>query len=527
MRKLFFILFFISQVAQAQDKYPRNKSADILNYDFSVSINDSTDIIEGKALIKIAFSKPADSVSFDLMNRNNEGKGMIVENVSSNKVNINWRHKNNQLIILFNKPVNEEDTLIVSIVYDGIPADGLIISKNKFGKRVFFSDHWPDRAHNYLPCIDHPYDKSSVDFSITAPDHYKVVANGTLKEETELPNNMKLTRWSEAVPLATKVMAFGAADFSVGDAGSVYNVPVTTWVYKENAKEGYNDYSVAVKPLKYYSDLIGKYPYEKLANVQSKTIYGGLENAGTIFYAENSVTGQSRAESLVAHEIAHQWFGNCVTENDWYHIWLSEGFATYLTSMYFESTLGKEKLKADMSSTRNRVLKFYDLSRKPVIDTTITNLMDLLNANSYQKGGWVLHMLRNKIGDEAFIRGLRLFYQEFYNSNAYTDDLRKVMEEVSGKDLSQFFRQWLYIAGQPELRIWQERQNRGVIKIFIEQEQEELFDFDLDLFISSRKGDQKMTNHINQKQTVFSIKSKYPIAITPDPEVKLLFRIAE
>jgi aminopeptidase N len=196
--------------------------------------------------------------------------------------------------------------------------------------------------------------------------------------------------------------------------------------------------------------------------------------------------------------------------------------------MYFESTLGKEKLKADMSSTRNRVLKFYDLSRKPVIDTTITNLMDLLNANSYQKGGWVLHMLRNKIGDEAFIRGLRLFYQEFYNSNAYTDDLRKVMEEVSGKDLSQFFRQWLYIAGQPELRIWQERQNRGVIKIFIEQEQEELFDFDLDLLISSRKENQKIiTYHIKQKQTVFSIKSKYPIVITPDPEVKLLFRITE
>jgi aminopeptidase N len=338
---------------------------------------------------------------------------------------------------------------------------------------------------------------------------------------------MKLTHWSETVPLATKVMAFGVADFSVGDAGSVYDVPVTTWVYKENAKEGYNDYSVAVKPLKYYSDLIGKYPYEKLANVQSKTIYGGLENAGTIFYSENSVTGQGKAESLVAHEIAHQWFGNCVTENDWYHIWLSEGFATYLTSMYFESTQGKEKLKADMSSTRNRVLKFYDLSKRPVIDTTVTNLMDLLNANSYQKGGWVLHMLRNKIGDDAFFRGLRLFYQRYYNSNALTKDLRKVMEEVSGKDLEKFFYQWLYVAGQPELRIWQERQKRSGIKIFVEQEQEGLFDFDLDLLIRSQNRDQKMTIHVNQKQTVFTIKSKRLVEIIPDPEVKLLFRIIQ
>jgi aminopeptidase N len=527
MRKFFFILFFICQIAAAQDNYPRNKSADILKYDFSVSINDSTDRIKGKALIKVAFINPADSVSFDLMNRNDEGKGMTVEYVSSDKVNLNWKHKENRLILQFINNVTTGDTVVFSVEYSGIPADGLIISRNKFGKRVFFSDHWPDRAHNYLPCIDHPYDKASVDFSITAPDHYKVIANGTLEEETTLPGGMKLTHWSETVPLATKVMAFGAADFSVGDAGSVYDVPVTTWVYKENAKEGYNDYSVAVKPLKYYSDLIGKYPYEKLANVQSKTIYGGLENAGTIFYSENSVTGQGKAESLVAHEIAHQWFGNCVTENDWYHIWLSEGFATYLTSMYFESTQGKEKLKADMSSTRNRVLKFYDLSKRPVIDTTVTNLMDLLNANSYQKGAWVLHMLRNKIGDDAFFRGLRLFYQRYYNSNALTKDLRKVMEEVSGKDLEKFFYQWLYVAGQPELRIWQERQKRSGIKIFVEQEQEGLFDFDLDLLIRSQNRDQKMTIHVNQKQTVFTIKSKRLVEIIPDPEVKLLFRIIQ
>lgn len=524
---LFFLLLFLSFASKAQDKYPRNTTADILKYNFSVSLNDSSDILEGKSLIKVVLTGTADSISFDLVNQDSSSKkGMLVRNVEINHHEINWKHKDNRLVIFFKDTPDANDTLEIAIDYSGIPFDGLIISSNKYGKRVFFSDHWPDRAHNYLPCIDHPYDKALVEFVITAPDHYGVVANGTLVEEKDIAGKRKLTHWSENVPIATKVMAFGVADFSVGDAGTVYDVPVSTWVYKENAKEGYNDYSVAVRPLKYYSDLIGKYPFEKLANVQSKTIYGGLENAGTIFYAENSVTGQGKAESLVAHEIAHQWFGNCVTENDWYHIWLSEGFATYLTSMYFESTLGKDRLKVDMASTRNRVLKYYDVNRKPVIDTTVTDLMDLLNANSYQKGGWVLHMLRNEIGDENFINGLRLFYQRYYNSNAITSDLRQVMEEVSGKNLDNFFKQWLYTPGQPELRIWQEKsEKKGFVDIFIEQEQESLFDFNLDLLIKSDSGEQKISNHINRKLSVTKVKSRNSIEITPDPEVKLLFRI--
>ena len=104
-------------------------------------------------------------------------------------------------------------------------------------------------------------------------------------------------------------MTFGAARFAVKYEGEVNNIPVWSWVFPQNRMEGFNDYSVAMRPLEFYSSLIGDYPYEKLANVQSKTIYGGLENAGAIFYAENSVTGNGKAERLIAHEIAHQWFG--------------------------------------------------------------------------------------------------------------------------------------------------------------------------------------------------------------------------
>jgi aminopeptidase N len=306
----------------------------------------------------------------------------------------------------------------------------------------------------------------------------------------------------------------------------VDSIPVWSWVYPENSAEGFFDYAVAVKPLEYYSRIIGKYPYEKLANVQSKTIYGGLENAGTIFYSENSVTGKGRAEGLIAHEIAHQWFGNCVTEADWHHVWLSEGFATYLTSLYFESFQGRERLESDMASARERVLKFNERKSVPVIDTAITNLMDLLNANSYQKGAWVLHMLRYKIGDEAFMNGLQAYYKQFYNSNAITEDLIKIMEEVAGTRLDKFFHQWLYLAGQPELKISQTKGlKRGTLDLVIEQTQKNLFEFDLEILIrdGSKERIEKIT--IKDKIAKLTLKASGETTIVPDPHVNLLYKL--
>jgi aminopeptidase N len=309
-------------------------------------------------------------------------------------------------------------------------------------------------------------------------------------------------------------------------AGEVDDIPVWSWVYPENRKEGFSDYSVAVKPMQYYSRLIGQYPYEKLANVQSKTIYGGLENAGTIFYSENSVTGKGRAEGLIAHEIAHQWFGDCVTEADWHHVWLSEGFATYLTSMYFESFQGRARLESDMAAARSRVLKFNEKKQLPVIDTTITNLMELLNANSYQKGAWVLHMLRQEIGSDVFIKGLKLYYDRFFNSNALTVDFIKIMEDVSGQDLDRYFHQWLYMPGQPELKITQKSgSKKGTVDVLIEQTQNNLFEFSLELLIKDKSNERVEKIEISNRITELTLQVSGETEIVPDPHVNLLYKL--
>jgi aminopeptidase N len=529
--KKFSFLFLLSILflsGFSKDGYPRNLQADVISYRFSLALNDSTDKIRGNALIKVRFLSLASSIVLDLNGVGSGGKGMIVTNVTISGTSVKWKHIEGKLDIRMNKPAAANDTLEFLIDYSGIPSDGLIISKNKFGNRTFFADHWPDRAHCYLPCIDHPYDKATVDFIITAPDHYKIVASGTVEEESDLPGPNTLTRWYETVPLATKVMTFGAASFAVKPEGLVSNVPVSTWVFPENMVEGFSDYSVAVKPMAYYIGTFGNYPYEKLANVQSKTIYGGLENAGTIFYSENSVTGKSMAEGLIAHEIAHQWFGDCVTEADWHHIWLSEGFATYLTSLYFEAAQGRKRLEKDMSSSRSRVLKYYEKKPAPVIDTTVTNLMELLNPNSYQKGAWVLHMLRYEIGDDKFFKGMRLYFERFKNSNALTADFREVMEEVSGKNLDIFFRQWLYVAGQPELKISkQPGKKKNETEITIEQKQDYLFKFPLELLLKDSAGEKHENILIKDRVTRIIVRDMTDPQITPDPKINLLFRIAE
>jgi aminopeptidase N len=529
MRVTFFIiaLSFFSFELKADDGYKRNLNADVIHYNFAVSVNDSTDRIEGKTTISVKFLNQVNLISFDLNNTDSTGRGMIVSDVLINSESVKWSHENNRITINFHNQISVGDTLIFDISYSGIPSDGLIISKNKFGNRTFFADHWPDRAHNYLPCIDHPYEKATVDFIITAPSGYKVVASGTMADELLFQGNMTTTHWHESVPLATKVMAFGVADFSVQNSGTLNNIPVSSWVFPENSKEGFSDYAVAIKPLEYYSNLIGSYPYRKLANVQSKTIYGGLENASNIFYSENSVTGNGRAEGLIAHEIAHQWFGNSVTESDWHHIWLSEGFATYLTSMYFETYEGKERLRNDMISARNRVLRYSERNLRPVIDTTVRDYMELLNPNSYQKGSWVLHMLRQEVGDEVFKDGLRLFYRRYFNSNVDSEGFQKVMEEVSHQNLSAFFKQWLRTAGEPELKLTNKKLRKNLTEITVEQKQEHLFSFDLELLIKDSSGDIVKNIFVDERVTKILVHSGNISEIVPDPNVILLFKSTE
>jgi aminopeptidase N len=174
---------------------------------------------------------------------------------------------------------------------------------------------------------------------------------------------------------------------------------------------------------------------------------GGMEVASAIFYGERAITGKP-AFSLVAHETAHQWFGDSVTEKDWDDVWLSEGFATYFQMLATEHYDGRDALMAQLKSSRGRIAKAQEeLPGVAVVQDRPWK--GIPNQIVYQKGGWVLHVLRGQVGTEKFWAGIREYYRRFRDGNASTADFRNVMEEVSGSDLGWFFRQWIYRAGTP------------------------------------------------------------------------------
>jgi aminopeptidase N len=524
----FLICLFATIVCLEDSIYAQQpgRTIDVQRYIFEVNLNDQNDSITCIATIHFNLVKSADEISLDLISQRADGKGMKINSVTENGKLLKHTHRNDIVGIRLSAAGKQDDAKTIQIKYTGIPADGLIISKNKYNRRTFFSDHWPNRARHWLPCIDHPSDKAAVEFMVTAPLHYQVISNGVMIEETNLDASRKFTHYRENMPLPMKVAVIGVADFAVRFEGEVNSIPVESWVYPEDRIKGFHDYGMAIDMLPYFIKSIGPYAYKKLANVQSKTVFGGMENAGAIFYSESSVTGKRSAEVLMAHEIAHQWFGNMATEAEWAHVWLSEGFATYMAILYMENKYGEDTATKMRIEDRQQIIAFSRQKPRPVVDSSTTNYMDLLNANSYQKGGWVLHMLRKQLGEPVFWNCIRAYYQQYSGKNAVTDDLRKILEIISGRDLKRFFRQWLFTAGHPVLDIqWKFNMASKILTVNITQQQATAFEFPLqmNIVLEGQKIVEKSAN-ICEKQTTISIPlASTPVRIIADPEANLLY----
>ncbi|MDX2431767.1 MAG: M1 family metallopeptidase [Bacteroides sp.] len=520
---LFFAVILSLPFLSAQDHQERWSTMDVQHYRFDIQLNDTSDIIFCSAEVEILFKTDVQNFSLDFANLSPEGRGMKIDRITENGDQVPFIHENNLLHFQGNESLEGTSRKLL-IDYHGIPNDGLIISENKFGDRTFFGDNWPNRAHHWLPVVDHPSDKATVEFIIKAPSHYGVVSIGSKTREI-WDEDYITTHWEMKVPLSTKLMVLGVSPFEVEHLESASGLPVSSWVYPQNRDEGFSDYSVALGPIDFFEKYIAPFPFTKLANVQSKTRYGGMENATCIFYNERTVTGQRDKEPLFAHEIAHQWYGDAVSELDWHHIWISEGFATYLTDLYIENTHGREAFLAAMLDEKRQVLEFAKQKLAPIVDTTLPVSVKLLNKNSYEKAGWVLHMLRHELGDELFQCCVRTFYNDFKYDNALTEDFLAVVEYLSGRDFKDFFQQWFHTAGHPVLYApWKYR--RGQIQLTIQQQQDHhLFHFPLELRIELKDGsiiDHKL--QISQKEETFLIPTKVkPKQILLDPESWLLF----
>ncbi len=383
------------------------------------------------------------------------------------------------------------DTSEITVYYRGRPRDGLIIGTDRHGRRVVFADNWPDRARHWFPAEDHPSDKATVEFTVAVPAGWRAVANGALVGLDTLEGGGTRWRWAISRPIPTYTMVIGAAKFTVVPLGTTDAIPQTLWVYPEDSSFATSGpLRRAKKMLEVYSDLIGPFPYEKLAHVQSSTRFGGMENSTAIFYPELGFRDQSLSEETVAHEIAHQWFGDAVTPGDWHHLWLSEGFASYLGPMFFEQ-VGEVPRFRDAMERNRRVYFLSDVVDRPIIDTAQKVLLDLLNANAYPKAAWVLHMLRAELGDSVFLAGLGNYYRRFQDSSVLSADFQGVVEEVSGRSLGWFFEQWLLRPGYPQLMVeWAYRDGSLVLEVRQVQERRwGTFTLRLPVLVEFERGD--------------------------------------
>lgn len=507
--------FFFLQWTHAQ-------SVDVQHYNFKLHLSDASDTLKGTATITLMFLENTNRFYLNLASIK-EGKGMQVSRVAWPDTTFSFTHVHDTLFMQLPHGISKNSIRTFVITYAGVPADGLIISKNKYNERTFFADNWPNRAQQWLPCHDRPDDKATVEFEVTAPAHYNVISNGVLLEEKRLNNKQKQTHWKEEKPVPTKVMVIGAARFAVKSFADSTVTPVSAWVYPQDSAKGFYDYGLAPSIVKFFADYIGPYPFEKVANVQSKTIFGGMENASCIFYAENTVTGTRKSEALLAHEIAHQWFGNSATEKSFAHLWLSEGFATYMTHLYLEQKYGRDTLIKRLQEDRNEIIQFTKQWSYPVVDS-LSALMDLLNTNSYQKGSWVLHMLRQEVGDSLFKTIIRMYYNRYKYSNADTWAFEKVAEEASGKDLKSFFQQWLYTNDMPHVNVnW--KQGKGNVVITVEQTGNKVMDFHLPL--GQKYPDHGIKDfwlHVSKPEQTFTVAvSENLLDVVLDPLQHLLF----
>ncbi len=532
------LIFIVSSLQSAfsfTDNYPKNPQIDAINYVFKLELSDDTDEIVCETTLDVRFLEEGiHELRLDLIKTSSElkGKGMRVSRVTSNGNSLIFTHENDALYITLAAPSTVNQRTKYMIVYRGIPASGLKIANNKHGDRTFFSDNWPNRARNWLATIDHPYDKAMCEFIVTAPDHYQVISNGLKVEETDLSAGKRLTHWKQSVPIAPWLYVLGVARFAVQYVDEFKGKSIQTWVYPQDRDAGFYDFAEPTKKvLEFYSDYVGPFSYEKLANIQANSVGGGMEAASAIFYGDKSVTGKRtvRWRNVIIHEIAHQWFGNAVTEYDWDDVWLSEGFATYFTLLFIEHQYGRDAFVEGLKASQKQVNAFYE--KNPdyrIVHNNLKDMRKVTTRQTYQKGSWILHMLRGVIGTDNFWKGIQSYYQKYQNANATTADFLREMEDASGRDLSGFFQQWLYKGGTLRYAgTWQFDSAQSQITIRLDQTQNDgsLFKMPLEvgLYLAGQNGPQIEVLQVNEKSNIFTIKvASEPENIILDPNTWVL-----
>ncbi|MGH9743650.1 MAG: M1 family aminopeptidase [Candidatus Acidiferrum sp.] len=390
-----------------------------------------------------------------------DSAGLTIQSVTLNKSRAKFESTDDKLIIPLSSPAHAGEKFEITIRYEGKPSKGLyFILPDKdypdIPKQVWTQGESED-THFYLPTYDYPNDRLTTETILTVPASWITVANGKLISVSPERNGLKTWTWRESIPSSTYLITAVAGEFDeVKD--SWRGIPVDYYAPKGRGDRLSINYGRTPQMIELFSKKLGvDYPWEKYdQSMVDDFVAGGMENSSATTNTSSSLrnaklvpefpTGE---DDLISHELGHQWFGDLVTCKDWGDIWLNEGFATFMETVWTEAHFGKDQADYDRWEAARGWFAQRSLFSKPIVRHDFTDSGEF-DSNVYTKGGWVLYMLRRQLGEDAFYRGLKHYLEVNRGKNAVTADLSKAIEEATHTNVDQFFHQWLYGAGAPK-----------------------------------------------------------------------------
>ncbi len=442
------------------------------------------------------------------------------------------------LTVKLDRGYGPQDRLEVAIDYSSRPQGGLYFVGPDAGypkkPRQIYSQGEPDLNRHWFPAWDYPNDRATTEMIATVKRPLAVVGNGKLLEVTDRPDGRRTYHWRMDVPHTTYLISVAIGDFTkVTDTWRgipvEYHVPPGT--DEATTRRSFGD---TPKILEFYSQATGRpYPYAKYA--QSAVVdymWGGMENisattqtARTLHDARAEV--DSPSEGLVAHETAHQWFGDLLTCEDWSNTWLNEGFADYFTALYVRSAHGDDEFAWEVEDLRRSYFRETEKSyRRPIVDRRYADPIDMFDSHSYSKGALVLHTLHYLLGEEGWAKGIRSYVERFAGQTVTTSDFQDAMEAATGVSLGPLFEQYVYGAGHPELKVkWDYQPDTRQVHLEIRQTQKldgqtGLFSFPLEVALVGER--ETVTRRVpvaaRDFQDLYIPSDERPRTVVLDPE---------
>lgn len=396
-----------------------------------------------------------------------DASDMRIESVTllPSNTQLRWSQPPDKLLINLDSPFGPNDSLSVRIRYVATPRRGLFFVPAKASPTISKPAHiWtqgqPQDNHRWFPCYDYPDDKATTEQYITTGATEIAISNGALAETTNNPDGTRTFHWVMNKPHSTYLTSLVVGDY-VKLVDAYKNIPLEYYTYHGTEKTALRAFSETPEMMRLFTQLLMyDYPYQKYAQtIVSAYFFGGMENITATTHADSSILAAEEelpasTQELISHELSHSWFGDLVTCKSWKELWLNEGFATFMEAVFKEHKEGRDAYLLQMRLNARLYLLEDELRyRRPIVFDRYRSPSDLFDATLYQKGGFILHMLRETVGDEIFWKATNKYLDVYKHGSVETADLQRVFEQTSGKRLDWFFDQWVYKAGYPELRV--------------------------------------------------------------------------